>query len=334
MRKAVQDGLKEFGLNVAASRLTTGNHELYERLERQLAEFFEAETAVLVSSGYITNLAAAQALADNFSHLLLDERAHGSLLDAARFFDCPIVRFKHRDPVRLARTLTRLGRTVRPILLTEGMFSHDGELAPLREYLGCLPREGIILLDDAHGGGVLGNTGKGTLEELGVSRNRVVQTVTLSKAFGVYGGAILGTRALRNKIIERSGLFVGNTPLPLPLANAASVAVQVLKRDGSLRQRLREATSYCKASLRQAGFPVPETPCPIIAVLPRSEGESAALRERLLAAKIHPPFIKYPGSPPNGYFRFALSSEHSREQLERLVKVLVEFWQQRQPDRS
>src|SRR5262245_40020575 len=122
VRKAVQDGLKQFGLNVAASRLTTGNHELYEKLERQIADFFGAETAVLVSSGYVANVAAAQALAGNFSHLLIDERAHGSLLDAASFFDCPIVRFKHRDPVHLERTLARLGRTVRPLLLTEGMF--------------------------------------------------------------------------------------------------------------------------------------------------------------------------------------------------------------------
>jgi 7-keto-8-aminopelargonate synthetase-like enzyme len=325
VHKALHDGLNQFGLNVAASRLTTGNHELYEKLERQLADFFAAQSAVLLSSGYVANLAAAQALAGDFSHVLIDDRAHGSLLDAARFFACPIVRFKHRDPADLQRVMTRLGRTVRPILLTEGMFSHDGEIAPLREYLQRLPTDGIILLDDSHGGGVLGKTGKGTLEQIGVSRQRIIQTITLSKAFGVYGGAILGTRALRSKVIQNSGLFVGNTPLPLPLANAALVALQVLKSDASLRQRLLRATNESKTTLRRVDFPVAETPSPIIAVLPRNERDAEALKKNLLAAKIHPPFIKYPGSPPNGYFRFALSSEHTRSQLDALLDVLVRF---------
>jgi len=168
-----------------------------------------------------------------------------------------------------------------------------------------------------------------TLEQIGVSRQRIIQTITLSKAFGVYGGAILGTRALRNKVIENSGLFVGNTPLPLPLANAALVAVQLLKSDASLRQRLLRAANESKAALRGVGFPVADTPSPIVAVLPRNESEVATLKKKLLAAKIHPPFIKYPGSPPNGYFRFAISSEHTREQLHNVTSVLVDFWRGR-----
>src|SRR5437016_12214993 len=107
------------------------------------------------------------------------------------------------------------------------MFSHDGSVAPLKAYLKFLPRDSLVLLDDAHGAGVLGKTGKGTAEYAGVSRRRIIQTVTLSKAFGVYGGAILGPRRLRGQIIARGRPFRGSTPLPLPLASAALAAVDI-----------------------------------------------------------------------------------------------------------
>jgi len=223
--RAAREGLATFGLNVSASRATTGNHQLYDRLELELANFFDVETALLLPNGYITNLAVAQTLAGRFSHALVDGRAHPSLEDAAQFLECPIVKFHHRDVEDLARVLRRLGSGVRPILLTEGMFSHDGSVAPLEAYLKVLPKDSLVLLDDAHGAGVLGKTGKGTAEYAGVSRRRIIQTVTLSKAFGVYGGAILATRRLREQIIARSRLFTGSTPLPLPLASAALEAV-------------------------------------------------------------------------------------------------------------
>ncbi|MGH7953980.1 MAG: aminotransferase class I/II-fold pyridoxal phosphate-dependent enzyme, partial [Limisphaerales bacterium] len=223
--KAADDGLKKFGLNVAASRLTTGHHKIYELLERQLAEFFGAQDALLVPNGYMTGIIVAQALAGNFSHALVDERAHPALLDAANQFDCPILKFKHRDAGDLARAIKvaqasclfkQAGslRHYRPIVLTDGMFSHDGSVAPLKNYLKCVPRDGMILMDDAHGAGVLGKTGKGAPEFENVSRRQIIQCVTLSKAFGVFGGVILGMRDLREKILSRSRAFIGSTPLP------------------------------------------------------------------------------------------------------------------------
>src|SRR5882762_3709702 len=239
---ALQSGLKKYGLNVAASRLTTGNHILYTNLERQLARFFNAEDALLVSNGYLTNLVVAQALARNFSHALIDERAHLSLFDAARFLDCPLIKFKHRDPLDLAQSVRRCGPGSKLILLTDGMFSHDGSAAPLGHYLSALPKDALILVDDAHGAGVLGQTGKGSLEHCGVDRRRFIQTITLSKAFGVYGGAILATTAVRRRILRHSSLFIGSTPVPLPLASAALEAVHILKTDHTLRRRLTQNT--------------------------------------------------------------------------------------------
>ncbi|MEP6663140.1 MAG: pyridoxal phosphate-dependent aminotransferase family protein, partial [Verrucomicrobiota bacterium] len=313
--RALNDGAKRYGLNVAASRMTTGNHELLLKLEKALERFFDVKSATLVSNGYVTNLIAAQALAGEFSHVILDEKAHPSLLDAALFLDCPILKFKHRDAKDLSRVAARIKKNAQPILLADGMFSHDGSLTPLAEYLRLLPKTATLLIDDAHGAGTLGQTGKGSPELAGIPRNRVIQTITLSKAFGVYGGAILGTKELREKILTRSRMFGGSTPLPLPLANAALTSIQILQKDKNLRRRLEQNVAFVKTTLREAGLEVSPPPSPIFAIVPKTESAAEDLKACCLQNSIFPSFIKYHGGPPNGYFRFAISSEHTREQL-------------------
>ncbi len=322
--RAVKYGLNRYGLNVAASRITTGNHKLYARLETQLAKLFQAEAALLTSTGYMTNLVVAQALSGQFSHALIDERAHVSLKDAAQFLNCPVLTFKHRDVASFADALKRCGMGARTLVLTDGMFSHDGSGAPLREYLKLLPRDGLMWVDDAHGAGVLGNTGGGAVELEGVSRQRVVQCVTLSKAFGVYGGAILCSRELRKKLMS-SPAFVGSTPLPLPLANAALEALAVLSDGKSFRTRLIENARLVKSGLCDAGLQLPDHPGPIIPLHFRKASEIARLKRVLLAAKILPPLINYPGAPAGGYFRFVISSEHTQAQLQNLIRALTPF---------
>ncbi|MDB6021915.1 MAG: Aminotransferase class [Pedosphaera sp.] len=320
--KAAADGLQRYGLNVSASRITTGNHQLYEQLERNLARFFGAESATLASNGYAPNLMVAQALAGQFSHALIDERAHGCLADAAQLLDCPVVKFRHRDAADLARIIQRLGN-IHPLLLTDGMFSHDGGIAPLKEYLAALPAGGMILLDDAHSAGVLGKTGRGTPEHVGVPTKRIIQTITLSKAFGAYGGAVLCSSELRAAILTKSRLFSGNTPLPLPLANAALKSLAILKIDKKLRSRLAQNTTRIKTQLNSCGHPTMDSPSPIIAIVPPSAKEAGVLKKRLLTRAIYPSFIKYPGGPESGYFRFAISSEHTEGQLRDLVKAVA-----------
>jgi 7-keto-8-aminopelargonate synthetase-like enzyme len=203
------------------------------------------------------------------------------------------------------------------------MFSHDGGIAPLREYLKLLPPGGTILLDDAHGAGTLGKTGRGTPEFTGVSSRQIIQTITLSKAFGVYGGAVLGPRKLREAIIARSRVFVGNTPLPLPLAYAAIKSISILKSDRSLRKKLDSNIAYIKGELSRRGVAVPENPSPIIPLIPATPGEADRLKRQLLAAGVYPSFIKYPGGPESGYFRFVISSEHTHAQLNALLEALT-----------
>jgi len=321
--KALRTGLEQFGLTVAASRKTTGNHSLYEKLESALATFFGVDAAVLVSNGYVANLVATQALEGEFTHALIDERAHGSLLDAAGLLGCPIRRFKHLDPADASRVARATGHRARLLLLTDGLFSHSGQVAPLGEYLRLLPNRTLLLVDDAHGAGTLGRHGRGTMEHMGVSDERIIQVMTLSKAFGVYGGAVLGSRRLRDRVVSRSRLFTGNTPLPLPLANAALTALRIVRTDTRMRRRLMENMRQLTTALGGCGIPLLNGPGPIVSVEPRDARQAESLRRRLLAHGIHPPLIRYPGGPASGYFRFAISSEHSAEQLGTLARCLA-----------
>jgi glycine C-acetyltransferase/8-amino-7-oxononanoate synthase len=329
LRQAARQGLERWGLNVAASRRTTGDRAVYVRLERELARFFRVPAAVLVSSGYVTNLVVAQALAGTFTHALLDERAHAALVDAAAILGCPVIRFRHRSAADVERRLKRLRPGARPLLLTDGLFAHEGSVAPLKAYLRVLPRPAWLLVDEAHAAGVLGERGRGTAELEGVESRRLIRTITLSKAFGAYGGAILGSRDLRDTILQRSRLFAGNTPLPPPLANAALAALCQLRKAAPRRRRLQANASYLRGLLRRQGIAVPDYPGPIVAIQPRSPASGTLLRRQLLRAGILPPYLIYAARAGQGYFRFAISSAHRRRDLQRLAEALLrgrEHW--------
>ncbi|HSH93100.1 MAG TPA: aminotransferase class I/II-fold pyridoxal phosphate-dependent enzyme, partial [Roseimicrobium sp.] len=179
-----------------------------------------------------------------------------------------------------------------------------------------------FLVDDAHGAGVLGVNGRGTLEELGLSHKNTIRCLTLSKAFGVYGGAVLGEKKNIDRIRETSRMVSGNTPLPLPLAAAALKSIQLLKAHPEWRDRLVIRTRLVKAALRNAGYPQADTSVPIMAIHPGSPSKTDLLRKRLLRHGIFPSHIHYAGGPAEGYFRFALSSEHTTEQLRLLLRAL------------
>ncbi len=322
---AASNALSAHGLNVAASRVTTGNHKIYGQLEAELAKFFGCETALVFPDGYLAPIAAAQAVAGEFTHAFMDELAHSALVDAGLMLGCPVKKFKHRDCADLARQIAKSGRNVRMVILTDGMFSHDGSTAPLREYLKILPHGGMILVDDCHGAGVLGRRGRGTLEHEGVNRDRIIQCATLSKAFGVYGGVILASRALRRKILERSRTFIGTTPLPPPLAGAAIASLKILRNEPRRCERLFKNLSYVRGKLSGAGWKIAETPGPIVRLPPMSATDAGKLKRQLLAASIYPPFVKYGNASAQGIFRFVIASQHTKAQLDKLIAVLGDF---------
>jgi len=205
------------------------------------------------------------------------------------------------------------------------MFSRDGVVAPLREYLAVAPRSAVFLVDDAHGAGVLGRNGRGALEHCGVDRERIIQTITLSKAFGVYGGAILGPKKLRERIFKHSSMFIGSTPLPLPLAGAALASVKFVAAHPELRERMSRNAERVRAPLRAHGFDVPNNPGPLFALAARNAATAARVAGALAKGGIYPSLSRYPGTPRGGMFRFVISSEHTTAQLDALCEVLKKF---------
>ncbi|MGA4644914.1 aminotransferase class I/II-fold pyridoxal phosphate-dependent enzyme [Limisphaera sp. 4302-co] len=322
LRQALVRAIQTHGWNVAASRLTTGNHPLYERAERKLARFFGAEAALLMPTGYTAPLAVAQALAGMFTLALVDEEAHVCLQDAAVFLGCPVRVFPHRDVDAVARWVRRLGPGARLILITDGLFGWNGAVAPLAEYRRVLPRNSWLLVDDAHAAGLLGRRGRGSVEEAGISRERLVQTLTLSKALGLYGGVVLCSREIRRRVVERSGCFGGGTPLSPALAAAVETALVELRRALPGRRRVLQEAARLRARLRAAGWEVLETPAPIVALFPADRREARRVIRALESEGIHPPWTEYPGRSA-GYFRFMLAPAHTAEHLERLRRALL-----------
>lgn len=286
---AIRTGLKKYGLNVSASRVTTGNHPLYEQVEQRIAEFFGFPKAVFVPSGYMANLVLAEALVGEFDSIYIDEKAHASLQSAAQMLGCPVVQFPHLrlEPLRGKRVL----------IATEGMFGQNGDMAPVDKYIDTGAH---VWIDDAHGAGTLDPVGQDS-----AASSRLIKTVTLSKAFGVYGGAILCSAALARKIV-RTSIFAGQTPLPLPLTYACLEAITLLKPGSPLRKRLQENAAHIGSAT------------PIIQIT----SNTPALKSRLLKNKIYPSWIRYPGGPPQGSFRFAISSEHTKTQLDNLKSAI------------
>jgi 7-keto-8-aminopelargonate synthetase-like enzyme len=319
---AARETLRKGALGVSASRCTTGNHPLLETLEQKLAQFFRAPAALVVANGYATNLIVAQTLAGRFPHALLDQRAHGCLADAALLLKSTVHRFPHRDVAAVERLSRRLKSSGPLLLLTDGLCAHDGQVAPLKRYLDVLPPGSKLLVDDAHGGGVVGKNGRGSLEVSGIARTHVIQTITLSKAFGAHGGAILCDRELRREIITGSRMFIGSTPPALSIAAAAMKAIELLAAHPEWRQRATANAEAVRETLRDVGYPIESAPAPIVPVIAGSEREADRLSALLLEAGILPPRLRYPGSPAGGYFRFILSSAHAPTQMKILTGAL------------
>jgi 7-keto-8-aminopelargonate synthetase-like enzyme len=317
--EAAEQGLRDYGLNVAASRRTTGNHPLYEMLEKETAQFFRADSAILTSSGYLTNIATAQGLRGSIDLALIDESAHSSLQDAAQYLGCQIEAFEQCD-LETVQSLATTAKKSRIALLTDGVFAHDGAIAPLAAYRAALGPAPLLWVDDSHAAGIIGKTVRGMVEFERVGRKNLIQTITYSKAFGSYGGAILCEKTLAARIAEQSAALTGTTPVPLPIANAALAGLRIIGNDfrsgAALNKRLQQ---NIEMFWREAGLPDPAIAVPIIAI---ESNDSAALKRRLLREGIYPSLIRYPGGPSDTYFRFAISSEHTPDQISRLAKAI------------
>ncbi|MDX1951383.1 MAG: pyridoxal phosphate-dependent aminotransferase family protein [Verrucomicrobiota bacterium] len=310
-------------MSVSASRMTTGNHPLYTEVEQKMARFFAAEFALIVSNGYLTNLIAAQGMAGDFGQVWIDARAHASLQDAALHLKAgKILKFEHRSSSGVAKLYRKLPSGSRAILLTDGMFPVDGAVAPLAEYVKVTASERVwLMIDDAHAAGVLGENGRGTIEHWGIKRERVIQTVTLGKAFGAFGGAIIGGKEFCRKVVVKSRAFTGSTPPPLPFMAVAKKSISILAHP-RLRNALHNRCDHLASELEKGGFKWERNPGPILFIPMKDEQSASRMRGRLLKAGIYPSLLRYPGGGSEIYFRFVISSSHTPGQLSTLAHAV------------
>jgi 8-amino-7-oxononanoate synthase len=316
----------DYGVGSGASHLVTGHHREHHALEEALAEFTGRQRALLFSTGYMANLGVACALAARSDTVLEDRLNHASLLDAGLLSGARFSRFPHADAAGLRRRLER-GDRGRALVLTDGVFSMDGDLAPLPTIAAaCSSFRATLVVDDAHGLGVLGATGRGTLEHFGIGSGEVPVLVgTFGKAFGTFGAFAAGDQALVELLIQRARTYIYTTALPPAVAAATRTALSIVQSEPWRRERALAHAARFRQLAMQAGLPLGDSFTPIQPVLLGAPGVATAASEALLqrgflVAAIRPPTVPAGGSR----LRVTLSAAHEEEDVERLVEALVE----------
>jgi len=315
----------KYGTHSATSRVGFGSNPALLEVEARLREFFGEDDAAYFGSGYLGSLVLAQALADRYDAVFVDEQAHYCIRDTASSPGKPVFRFRHRDPDDLAKKLKRqLTARQRPFLLTDGVFPVFGRIAPVPEYAEVLAAyDGLIGLDDAHGVGVLGANGRGTYEHFGLKSPDFYFSGTLSKAFGGHGGFAVGKRRLIGRIRAAVGAYIGSTPTPTPIAAATAKGIDILLRHPEMRNRLRRNTAGLKKGLRGLGIDADDTPVPIVAWSMRTEKEMRGIQKDLMRRGIAVAYLKYIGAPAAGVLRVTVFSTHTAAQIRRLLEELA-----------
>ena len=309
-------------LQTGASRATTGDHPLYRRAEKTIADFLNEPAAVLTATGYLASLAVAQGLRDQATHVVVDASAHNCVQDGARLSGLPILSFASGDARALRSVLSNLPPSARPLVATDGVYGIRGGMAPLNEYLLALPASGWLWVDDAHGLGSVGPTGRGSPEFFGLRDSRLIRSVTFSKALAVAGGAVIGDASLMEHVRTRAGAYLGSSAPPLAIAAAITAAVVRVHRLPGRVRRLQELARRFSNALPSRPEILNDSRTPVTAIHPRDAAQAQRLTEALTQAGFVPPWIRYPGGPGGGFFRIALKATHSRSQMDRLSRAI------------
>jgi 8-amino-7-oxononanoate synthase len=316
--------LAQSGFGAGAARLICGNHRVFGALEARLAALKGTEAALLFGSGYQANLGLLQALAPE-GVVLCDRLDHASLLDGARLAGARLAVYPHKDTDRLGKLLER--HAGKPALIaTDGVFSMDGDVAPLPALADLARRHGALLMvDDAHGTGVLG-AGRGTVHHMRLSAADVpVQMGTLGKALGGYGAFVAGSADLIDYLVQRARSFIFTTAPPPAVAAGVLAALDVAEgaEGDALRARLAENRAHLAAGLAALGFPVPDAPTPILPVVVGTAEAATTLSDGLLERGVLAPAVR-PPTVPEGTSRLRLTvmATHTTDQLDRALAAL------------
>jgi len=321
---ALQEGAAKYGVGSGASHLVTGHQRPHHALEEALAAFTERPRALLFSSGYMANLGTVAALMSRGDVVWEDRLNHASLLDAGLLSGARLHRYPHGDSVALRRRLPQNGDR-QAMIVTDGVFSMDGDLAPLPLLAEIAQEHGAwLMVDDAHGLGFLGANGRGTLEHYGLNGKAVTILIgTLGKAFGTFGAFVAGDEDLIEYLIQRARPYVYTTALPPAVAHATLASLRVLEEEAWRRGHLHDLIARFRRGAEQLGLSLLPSETPIQPLLigdsERVLRMSAALRRRgVYVSAIRPPTV------PKGTarLRITLSAAHDEDQVDRLLSAL------------
>ncbi len=322
---AAQAAAARWGTGAGASRLVSGHLALHAAVEEKLAAFKGTQAAVIFSTGYMANLGVISALVGPGDAVFGDKLNHASIYDGIKLSGATLHRFPHRDLNRLAELLGKHQDAGRRLIITDSVFSVDGDLAPLAELVALKERFGAaLMIDEAHATGVLGERGAGLAEALGLTERIEVHLGTFSKALGSLGGYVAGDQRLIDYLYNRSRSFIYSTALAPPVLGAIGAALEIVSQEPERRHYLREESEKFRNGLSQAGLDTLGSETQIIPVLvgenARTLEFAARLREQgLMAVALRPPTVP----PGKARVRFSLSAAHSREDLARALKIIV-----------
>jgi 8-amino-7-oxononanoate synthase len=323
--EAAIEAASRYGVGEGASHLLSGHSAAHERLEEKLAEFMQMPRALLFSTGYQANIGAVTALAGPEDAIFSDALNHASIIDGVRLSRARVVRYPHGDLGFLSAALAESGASTK-LIVTDGVFSMDGDIAPLPGMLDlCERHDAWLLVDDAHGFGVMGPQGRGSPAHFGLRSPRIVYVGTLGKAAGVAGAFVAGAAEVVESVLQRARTYIYTTAAPAMLAAAVETSLELILEGEWRRERLRNLIVVLREGLRESDRPLALSDTPIQPLVLGGNSEavraSAALRERgILVPAIRPPTV------PEGSarLRISLSAAHSEEEVIRLASALRE----------
>jgi len=321
---AFQSAAARYGVGAGASHLVSGHSAPHHALEEELAAFVGSPRALLFSTGYMANLGVVTALMDRHGTVFEDKLNHASLIDAARLCQARIKRYPHADLTRLQSQLATTSGT--KLVLTDGVFSMDGAIAPLPELIELAQRHGAqVIVDDAHGLGVLGEHGGGTFEFYARRvRRPAILMGTLGKAFGTFGAFVAADEEVIETLIQRARPYIYTTALPPAVAEATRTSLALARAETWRRQCLRERIDQFRRGAHQLGLRLIDSTTPIQPVLLGEPQAAVAASAALRARDILVPAIRPPTVPPHSArLRVTLSAAHSAAQVDRLLDALA-----------
>ncbi|MBI3979775.1 MAG: glycine C-acetyltransferase [Chloroflexi bacterium] len=314
---AARQAIDDYGVGSGAVRTIAGNMLLHEELEARLATFKHTEAALMFQNGYMTNVGVITSVVGDGDAIISDELNHASIIDGCRLSRGTITRYAHANMNALEDVLKATRSAPHRLVITDGVFSMDGDITPLPDIVALAERyNAAVMVDDAHASGVLGRNGRGTVDHYGLHGRVDIQVGTLSKAIGAVGGYVAGPQILREILIQRARPFLFTTSQPPSVAASCLAALDVLESEPELLDRLWENTRFFKEGLRQLGFDTGRSQTPITPVLVGDEHKTVRLSEQLFEEGVFALGIYFPMvARGQARIRTIVTAGHTREEL-------------------